>query len=73
MYAHEIYGGPAPVQPNPSAAALGVAAGGDLAVRTPGPEGSRPRILQNPTLVLVALLGLAALLINFSVKLEVSG
>jgi hypothetical protein len=71
MFSSEyLYGGPQPRQPNPAAAAAGIAVseGTDVHTRTVarGP-------LSNPTLVLVGLLAIAALLIDFSVRLEVSG
>ena len=76
MWAHDLYGGPPPVQPNPSAAALGLprpAEAPEVNPRTPGLRGSVPNVLANPTLLLVGLLALAALLINFTIRLEVSG
>ncbi|MDP9440624.1 MAG: hypothetical protein M3P34_00255 [Actinomycetota bacterium] len=74
-FAHELYGGPPPSQPSPAAAALGVPNQGapEMNPRTPNATGAKGLALQNPTFALVALLALAALLINFSVRFEVSG
>jgi hypothetical protein len=72
--AHSIYGGPAPSQPDPYAAASGVPAttpGGEPGARTVARP--KPGLTGNPTMALVVLLALAALLVNFSVRLEVSG
>jgi hypothetical protein len=72
--AASIYGGPAPTQPDPYAAASGVPAttpGGEPGARTVARP--KPGITGNPTIALMALLAVAALLVNFTVRLEVSG
>lgn len=75
-FAHELYGGPPPSQPSPAAAALGVPnqpGTPEMNPRTPNATGAKVRAFQSPTFALVALIALAALLINFSVRFEVSG
>lgn len=73
--AQSLYGGTAPIQPVPAdhimAGAPSGAAGPHFTRTEPLPRGP----LGNPTFALVALLGLAALLIQFSVRVgfEVRG
>lgn len=69
--AHELYGGSASAQPNQTGVPDHAPGTSEPTTRTVPRATAGP--LGNPTLVLVALLGLAALLINFSVRLEVSG
>lgn len=72
--ANDLYGGIGGPQPDPAAARAGVPAvgtTGDVKARTE--RRADPTLTGNPTLALVALLAIAALLINFSVRVEVSG
>lgn len=67
--AHELYGGPAPAQPDPAAAETGAPApSGEPGGRTVARP--RPGITGNPTILLVGLLGLAAVLVG-AVRVEV--
>lgn len=67
MYtASELYGGPTPVQPTANAMATD---GPNPMARTTGAPG---RSLANPTVVLVAMIGLAVLLVHFSVGGSIS-
>jgi hypothetical protein len=73
VYANDVYGPLSTTQPDPAAAAAGLTNPGG--VEPSGRTEPRPAAgaLGSPTLVLVALLGLAALLVSFSVHVEVSG
>lgn len=64
-FAHQVYGGPPPVQPTPSPTPDHAPGPVPLARTTPLP---RVSVASNPTLLLVALLGIAIGLVHVSVR-----
>jgi hypothetical protein len=65
--AHETYGGPAPVQPTPTATPDHAPGPVPMARTTPLPRAAG-HMLGNPTLLLVGLLGAAIGLVHVSVR-----
>jgi hypothetical protein len=69
-FASDLYGGPAMRQPTPTSTPDHMGSPEPFARTLPT---SSLGALGNPTFVLIALMALAALLINFSVRFEVTG